>query len=223
TLNLPPPAPARRRSEATTPLTYPLRGQTADTFSGSPTAVVTYLNEVPLSINGASTFFDLDTVQVLKGPQGTLFGRNATGGAVLYTSAKPTNDTAFQIRGRVGNLQLREGDGMINVPLIAGKLLLRAAFDIIDRDGYIHNLFDNGTLGQIRRQRGRVTLTYLPADGVDNTFMFQYDHTAGTNTGASYTYSAYSCGATHNGFALTCSSGLLFGPTLDSVLGPGAW
>jgi iron complex outermembrane receptor protein len=212
-----------RETQGNNSLTYSIRGQTADTFSGSPTAVVTYLNEVPLSVNGASTFFDLDTVQVLKGPQGTLFGRNATGGAVLYTSAKPTNDTAFQVRGRVGNLQLREADGMINVPLISGKLLMRAAFAVIDRDGYIHNLFDNETLGQIRRQSGRLTLTYLPVDGVDNTFMFQYDHTAGTNTGASYTYSVYPCGATHNGFALTCSSGLLFGPTLDSIAGPGAW
>src|SRR5262249_49665994 len=143
-----------RETQGNNSLTYSIRGQTADTFSGSPTAVVTHLNEVPLSINGASTFFDLDTVHVLKAPQSALFGRNATGGAVLYTSAKPSNDTAFQVRGRVGNLQLREGDGMINVPLLPGKLLLRAAFDILDRDGYIHNLFDGATLGQIRRQSG---------------------------------------------------------------------
>jgi iron complex outermembrane receptor protein len=212
-----------RQTQGNNSLTYSIRGQTADTFSGSPTAVVTYLNEVPLSINGASTFFDLESVQVLKGPQGTLFGRNATGGAVLYTSAKPTNETALQIRGRVGNLDLREADGMVNVPLVDGKLMLRAAFDIIDRDGYIDNLFDNSSLGQIRRQSGRLSLTFRPIAGLDNTFMFQYDHTDGTNTGASYTYSVYPCGATNNGFKLTCSSGLLFGPTLDLVFGPGAW
>jgi iron complex outermembrane receptor protein len=212
-----------RETQGNNSLTYSIRGQTADTFSGSPTAVVTYLNEVPLSINGASTFFDLDSVQVLKGPQGTLFGRNATGGAVLYTSAKPTDHLAVQLGGRVGNLDLREGNGMINVPLLDGKLLLRAAFNILDRNGYVHNLFDDSWLGQTRRQSGRLTATLLPTDGLTNTFMFQYDHTAGTNTGASYTYSAYACGQTNNGFELTCSSGLLFGPTLDSVFGPGAW
>ncbi len=212
-----------RETQGNNSLTYSIRGQTADTFSGSATAVVTYLNEVPLTINGASTFFDLDSVQVLKGPQGTLFGRNATGGAVLYTSAKPTNDVELQVRGRVGNLDLREADGMVNVPIVDGKILLRAAFDIIDRNGYIHNLFDGSSLGQVRRQSGRLTLTFLPVEGLNNTLMFQYDHTDGTNTGASYTYSAYRCGATNNGFSLTCSSGLLFGPTLDTVFGPGAW
>lgn len=72
--------------------------------------------------------------------------------------------------------------------------------------------------GGPRGSRGRGGIA-----GLDNTIMFQYDHTDGTNTGASYTYSVYPCGATNNGFKLTCSSGLLFGPTLDSVFGPGAW
>ena len=105
-----------RQTQGNNSLTYSIRGQSADTFSGSPSAVIAYLDEVPLSISGASTFYDLESVQVLKGPQGTLFGRNTTGGAVLYTTAKPTNETEGMLRVRGGNYELREVEGMLNIP-----------------------------------------------------------------------------------------------------------
>jgi iron complex outermembrane receptor protein len=212
-----------RQTQGNNSLTYSIRGQSADTFSGSPSAVVTYLNEVPLSISGASSFYDLESVQVLKGPQGTLFGRNATGGAVLYTSAKPTNRSEAMIRTRIGNLDLREVEGWVNVPVVEDKLLLRVAADVIRRDGYIHNLYNGEDLGQTRRDGVRTSLTFNPTDTVTNTSVFQYGHTNGTNTGASYTYSVYGCGETNNGFALTCNAGLLFGPGLDAVTGAGSW
>src|SRR3546814_545397 len=77
---------------------YFLRGQ-GNTFSGNP-SVVTYFNDVPLgsirqNINAAIQnlqIYDLASVQVLKGPQGTLFGKSSTGGAVLFTPIKPSNE-----------------------------------------------------------------------------------------------------------------------------------
>lgn len=212
-----------RQTQGNNSLTYTIRGQSADMFSGSPSAVVTYFNEVPLTISGASSFFDLESIQVLKGPQGTLFGRNTTGGAVLYTSAKPKNELSMLGRVRIGNLDLREAEGMLNVPLVQDKVLLRGALDVVRRDGYILNLFNGDHLGKIRRTSGRVSLTVRPMDAIENTTVFQYTKTGGTNTGASYTYSVYGCGQTNNGFSLTCGSGLLFGPTLDLIFGPGAW
>ena len=212
-----------RQTQGNNSLTYTIRGQSADMFSGSPSAVVTYLNEVPLTISGASSFYDLESIQVLKGPQGTLFGRNTTGGAVLYTSAKPKNELSMLGRVRIGNLDLREAEGMLNVPIIADKVLLRGALDVVRRDGYILNLFNGDHLGKIRRTSGRVSLTLRPTDAIENTTVFQYTKTGGTNTGASYTYSVYSCGQTNNGFALNCGSGFVFGPTLDFIGGPGAW
>lgn len=212
-----------RQTQGNNSLTYSIRGQTADTFSGSASAVVTYFNEVPLTVGGASTFFDLESVQVLKGPQGTLFGRNATGGAVLFTSAKPTQEREALIRARVGNLGLREIEGMVNLPLASDAVLFRAAFNVYDRDGYIHNLFDGRNLGDTRRDSGRLSLTLGADSRLSNTTVFQFSETDGTNTGASYTYSVYRCGETHNGFTPTCSSGLLFSPDVDGLFGDGAW
>lgn len=63
---------------------YVVRGQSVDTFSNSPPSVLPYINEVQIVTHSASTFYDMEGIQVLKGPQGTLFGRNATGGAILY-------------------------------------------------------------------------------------------------------------------------------------------
>ncbi len=212
-----------RQTQGNNSLTYSIRGQTADTFSGSPSAVIAYLNEVPLTISSASTFYDLENIQVLKGPQGTLFGRNATGGAVLYNTAKPTDELAGLIRGRLGNFDLYEVEGMLNVP-VDEAVLLRAAFNTTRRDGYIHNLFDDTHLGKIKRDSGRLTMTVKPSETIANTTMLQYTKTGGTNTGASYTYSVYGCGDTNNGYALTCGSGLLFGPGLDVAFGaPGLW
>jgi len=201
-----------RQTQGNNSLTYSIRGQSADTFSGSPSAVIAYLNEVPLTIGSASSFYDLESVQVLKGPQGTLFGRNTTGGAVLYTTAKPTDKTELLGRVRVGNFNLREVDGMINLPF-SDAVMLRGAFDIIQRDGYIDNLYNGVQLGEIDRKSTRVTLTIKPGDVFENTTMVQYTHVSGTNTGASYTYSVYStnCSAAFGGTGnLNCASGLAY-------------
>jgi iron complex outermembrane receptor protein len=212
-----------RQTQGVNSLTYSIRGQSADTFSGSPSAVVVYLNEVPLTTSAATSFYDLESAQVLKGPQGTLFGRNATGGAVLYSSAKPTNDYEGSLQLRAGNLQMFEGLGMVNLPIVQDKVLFRAAFDLLSREGYIDNLYTGQKLGDVRRQSGRASLTLKPTDNITNTTTYQLTHAGGTNTGASYLYSAYSCGQTNNGFALNCAAGSLFGPQLDQVTGAGSW
>ncbi len=213
-----------RQTQGNNSLTYAIRGQSADTFSGSPSAVIAYLDEVPLTISGASTFYDLASIQVLKGPQGTLFGRNTTGGAILYTTAKPSAELEGMLRVRGGNYDLQEVEGMINVPLVDDKVLFRAAFDTLDRDGYIDNLFNGDELGELDRDSGRAALTIRPNDRLDNTTVFSYSKARGTNTGASYTYSVYQYGDTNNGFPLNPASGSLFGPGLDAAVSfPGAW
>ena len=109
----------------------------------SPVGVVNYFNDVPLiqggitAIQGApGMFFDLESMQVLRGPQGTLFGRNTTGGAVLLGPKRPTNEFDGYVQGQIGNYKDREFEGAINVPIIDDKLMVRAAFKKVDRDGY---------------------------------------------------------------------------------------
>ncbi|MEW9856456.1 TonB-dependent receptor [Novosphingobium sp. M1R2S20] len=92
---------------------------------------------------GAGAFTDLQNVQVLKGPQGTLFGRNTTGGAVLLVPRKPTDRLEGMIEGTYGNYDQKRVQGAINVPL-AETFKVRLAFDRNKRDGYLKNQADVG-------------------------------------------------------------------------------
>ena len=210
-----------RQTQGNNSLTYSIRGQTADTFSGTPSAVIAYFNDVPLTTSSAASFYDLGDIQVLKGPQGTLFGRNATGGAVLYNSAKPVNELTGSLRGRIGNLGQREVEGMLNVPLVDDQVLVRGAFSVVRRDGYINNLYNGDDLGRIERNSGRLSVTLKPGDRFTNATTFQYTDVDGTNTGASYTWSVYgnynggtfNC-PTNNGFQPNCAAAAVYGPAL---------
>ncbi len=84
--------------------------------------------------------FDIDSVQVLKGPQGTLVGRNSTGGAILYTSREPGSDYGGYARAVLGDYGRAQLQGAVNIPL-ADNLFFRAAGQINDQRGYISNLY----------------------------------------------------------------------------------
>jgi iron complex outermembrane recepter protein len=213
-----------RETEGQNQLTFSIRGQTVDAFTGSATAVVPYINEVQLNNGGAATFFDLDSIQVLKGPQGTLFGRNATGGAILFTTTKPTNELGGYIDVSGGNYRYYEEKGALNLPVISDKVLLRFAFDVADRDGYVRNVYDGVDLGALDRASGRVSLILRPLEGLENLTVVEYDRSGGNNTG-SQIYSYNKCGSiASTGAPLACSADLLFNPGLDSAIGfPGAW
>jgi iron complex outermembrane receptor protein len=88
---------------------------------------------------GPGDFFDLQNVQVLKGPQGTLFGRNTTGGAVLLVPQKPTGKYEGYIEGSAGNFGLKRIQAVVNLPL-ADTLRVRLGVDRQKRDGYENNI-----------------------------------------------------------------------------------
>ena len=87
---------------------------------------------------GPGSLFDLQNIQVLKGPQGTLFGRNTTGGAILLVPQKPTSELEGYVEGSVGNYALRRLQAVINVPL-ADTARLRLGMDRQTRDGFLEN------------------------------------------------------------------------------------
>lgn len=164
-------------------LNYSLRGQSRDAYSGTRPGVLPYINEVQIGGAGGSTaFYDLQSVQVLKGPQGTLFGRSATGGAVLFTTARPTDELSGYASVLGGDYALRKFEGAIGGPLGGGTNLVRLAGFYQERDGYQHNLFDGGTEGDLERWGGRLSLTTRFSDRARNEFVYDYFKSEGEST-----------------------------------------
>jgi iron complex outermembrane receptor protein len=176
-----------------------IRGQGWGSFGQPATAM--YLNEVPIPTDysnnlagGPGLFFDLQNVQVLKGPQGTLFGKNTMGGAILLQSARPTDDFGGRISVGYGNYNDREVDGEINLPIIDNKLLARIAINGQWRDGFTNTSympgFPNGIdLDNRDQQSVRGTLTFNPIDAVHNDTILTYQQY--TSHGSADFFSSY--------------------------------
>ena len=120
-----------------------LRGIVADAGSaGADPAVGIYVDEVFIGQGaGASIdYFDLDRVEVLRGPQGTLFGRNTIGGVINISTVAPTRDFDAQFEGGVGNYGLIQAQGAIGGPLVGETVLGRLSFFRNRRNGVDHNV-----------------------------------------------------------------------------------
>ena len=171
-----------RSTTSSNQLNYSIRGQSVDSFSYSSPAVVAYFNSVPVGGTTATAFFDLESIQVLKGPQGTLFGRNATGGAVLYQAAKPTAAFGGYLTAGFGSYANHEVEGALNIPLMDG-VAVRFAGKTHQRDGYQHDLLNDTYLGSIDDKVGRVSLLIKPAgSGFENVFEYQRGEYGGHST-----------------------------------------
>jgi iron complex outermembrane recepter protein len=151
---------------------FSIRGQGQITY-GDP-GVVAYFAEVPLASGGAGSgyYYDLENIQVLLGPQGTLFGRNTMGGAVLFQPAGPARERqgyASLDAGSYDNFQIQ---GMLNIPLVEDKLLLRVAADRRTRRGFTTDVNTGKDYDNIDYVAGRISLAYLPTDDIRNTLLF---------------------------------------------------
>lgn len=123
--------------------TYTIRGMggTGGPGTGSGPGVVGYFAEVPTSVSGPGNFYDLASLQVLKGPQGTLFGRNTTGGAVLLEPQRPRmNRVEGYVDGTIGNFQRKSVQGALNVPIVDDVLAVRFAGQLDKREGYVRDV-----------------------------------------------------------------------------------
>jgi len=162
---------------------FVIRGLTSDEVSASAQPRVSvYNNNVPINrASGASVeLFDMERVEVLKGPQNTLFGRGAQTGAVHFISKMPGNTTEGNISAGLGNYNQKEFRAAVNVPLIEDKLFVRAAGIYSARDGYVENTF-GGTLNGKNTMAGRFSARYLPAwnHKIDLVLNYQKDETPG--------------------------------------------
>jgi iron complex outermembrane recepter protein len=136
-----------------------------------------------IHVNGSPTpstrlfeteFFDMERIEVLRGPQGTLFGRNATSGVVNLISAKPRMGAfAASVEGEYGNFDSKKVKGMVNVPL-GDSLALRAAGYWLDRSGYTLNLFDNKKYDDRNMYALRGSLRWEPSENTTIDLMAYY-------------------------------------------------
>ena len=109
-------------------------------------------------------FFDVERIEVLRGPQGTLYGRNATGGVVNLISAKPKLNTfEGSIKGEVGNYDSRRLTAMLNVPIAKDVLGVRVAGAMTDRDGYDYNRTTQNHINGRDLWSLRTTVSFEPA------------------------------------------------------------
>ncbi|MEN9708417.1 MAG: hypothetical protein RIQ68_825, partial [Pseudomonadota bacterium] len=177
-----------RQTISSNQLNYAIRGQSIDAFSFTAPAVTAYFNDVQVGGTSATSFFDLQSIQVLKGPQGTLFGRNATGGAVLYSAAKPTDKFEGYLKGAYGNYSNVEVEGAINIPVTSG-IALRVSGRSQTRDGFQHDRIQGTDINSVDAQVGRVSLLIKPeGSGFENVAVFQKGSYKGTNGGLKMTF-----------------------------------
>ena len=133
-------------------------------FPGLSPSVAAFADQVPVSQPGgfSSELFDTERVEILKGPQNVLFGRNALNGAVHFISKKPEDEFGGYVSAGAGNFSNKEVQAAVNYPLIEDMLYVRAAGIFRDRNGYVENTF-GGTLNGKNVLGGRFSVRFLPA------------------------------------------------------------
>ncbi|HYG26818.1 MAG TPA: TonB-dependent receptor, partial [Caulobacteraceae bacterium] len=145
---------------------FQIRGIGSKLVAGSGDAGTgIHLNNAPLIANNLfeTEFYDMERVEVLRGPQGTLYGRNATGGVVNLITAKPTDTFEANARAEYGNYESIKLRGMVNLPM-GDMLALRVAGNYLKRDGYGVNLVTGNDADDRDLWAGRATLAFNPSE-----------------------------------------------------------
>ncbi len=139
---------------------------------------------------GPGTLFDLANIQVLKGPQGTLFGRNTTGGSILITPEKPGQELEGYLEATVGNYDSERLQGVLNLP-ITDNLAVRFGIDQSKRSGHLNNISGVGAneLGNVDYLAGRFSVLWDINDSLSNYTVI----TAVNSETAGYTSRLFAC------------------------------
>ncbi|NQX89268.1 MAG: TonB-dependent receptor [Halioglobus sp.] len=118
---------------------------------------------------------DTESIQVLRGPQGTLFGKNNTGGALIVTTMAPhTEDYEGEISTRIGNHGRADAKASANIPLIEDKLAARIGLNRTKRDGYMESEFDGKEYGDEDRLGATARLLWQPTNNLDADLFYYW-------------------------------------------------
>jgi len=174
-------------------------GQTDATAAVDP-GVGIYIDDVYMgrSVGGAMDFRDIASVQILRGPQGTLFGRNTIGGAVLLTTNAPGDDAGSSVRVGVGSDSLYEAYGAFDLPM-SDTWAARFSVGGRQRDGYVTRAFDGEDLGDENMYTGQVALRWKPSDAFELTL--RGDYTKEDENGSPFVFQSMNETATFVGAA----------------------
>lgn len=157
---------------------------------GNPGSTAVTNPAVPINVDGvyiarsqatAGNFFDLERVEVLKGPQGTLYGRNASGGAINLIPVRPNmSEVEGFLSAEIGNYDLRKVEGALNIPL-SDTLAVRGSLQIVEREGYLSDGTDDDEHESLRLQA-----LWQPSDVFSMALWGNYTHVGGRGGGYSY-------------------------------------
>jgi iron complex outermembrane receptor protein len=139
-------------------------------------AVAVAFNGIPFIRNHffEQEFFDLDNLEVLRGPQGTLYGRNATAGVVNIISALPTDTYEAMLSADIGNYSNRRYEGMLNLPIVGDTLDIRFAGEWTKRDGYTEDTTLNTSVDGRDLWSGRMTIGWKPTSNVQTYLVWEH-------------------------------------------------
>jgi iron complex outermembrane receptor protein len=154
-------------------------------FADVPLGSVDYQSGTGLTHGlSAGFYYDLDNLEVLKGPQGTLFGKNSIGGLISIEPKKPTNNFEGYAQATFGNYNDRQFEGAVNIPIIQDKLLVRIAGQSQQRDGYTKDFYTGKDYDNRDYYAWRVGVTFRPTDDIENYFVYDgyYQDTNGSSS-----------------------------------------
>lgn len=155
---------------------YTIRGVATDDFGiGTDPSVGIFIDGIYSGRSGASLIFfnDIDRVEILKGPQGTLFGRNTSGGAISIITKKPVAEREGSATLQYGNFDTVRADATVNIPL-TDTLYFRANGVVNRRDGYLKDAVTGEDRERENNVSARAALRWAPS--ADTDFILTYDH-----------------------------------------------
>jgi len=143
-------------------------GQSTAGINFDPAVGIYIDNVYQPRINGAFfDFYDIDRLEVLRGPQGTLYGRNSSGGALKIETKRPSTYWNGKVEGSVGNFNAYGAKAYISGPLIENVLSFSASAVRRERDGYLYGTEYGRRIGNIDSRAQRVKLLYTPSESFE--------------------------------------------------------